>query len=176
MPARTSRVRGARSRSFRCRGRQTRPSAILYAPWEGRPHPTRAELDLLTLVGQHAGTALEHSLLYARVRSQADELNRLAAVQADFLRGVTHDLQTPLTSIGALATELRADSGVPEAARDDLDSITHQADRLRRMVEPAPRRLAPRGRRLYAAAARSSPFGRSSSERGPRSVPIGRSS
>jgi signal transduction histidine kinase len=111
-----------------------RLSAILYAPWAGRPEPSPAEIAVLTVVAQHFGTALEHSLLYARVRSQADELTRLAAVQADFLRGVTHDLQTPLTSIGALATELRADSGLPPSARDDLDTITHQADRLRRMV------------------------------------------
>jgi signal transduction histidine kinase len=108
--------------------------AVLYAPWEGRSDPTPAEIALLSLVGQHAGTALEHSLLYAKVRSQADQLTRLAAVQADFLRGVTHDLQTPLTSIGALATELRANEAVPESAREDLDSITHQAERLRRMV------------------------------------------
>jgi signal transduction histidine kinase len=107
---------------------------LLYAPWEGRAAPTRAEIDLLTLVGQHAGTALEHSLLYARVRGQADELNRLAAIQADFLRGVTHDLQTPLTSIGALAVELQANADVPPAARTDLESIAHQAERLRRMV------------------------------------------
>jgi signal transduction histidine kinase len=108
--------------------------AILYAPWEGRVEPTPAEIDLNTLVGQHAGTALEHSLLYAQVRSQADELNRLAGVQADFLRGVTHDLQTPLTSIAALSTELQADRQVPDSARNDLESITHQAERLRRMV------------------------------------------
>ena len=108
--------------------------AVLYAPWEGRVDPTPAEFALLSLVGQHAGTALEHSLLYAQVRRQTDELERLAAVQADFLRGVTHDLQTPLTSIGALATELRANERIPEASRADLDSITHQAERLRRMV------------------------------------------
>jgi signal transduction histidine kinase len=108
--------------------------AILYAPWEGRAEPPRAEIAILTLVGQHFGTALEHSLLYSRVRSQADELNRLAGVQADFLRGVTHDLQTPLTSIGALATELRANEAVPDTARADLETITHQAERLRRMV------------------------------------------
>lgn len=108
--------------------------AILYAPWEGRQDPSAAELAVLSLVGQHAGTALEHSLLYARVRAQADELDRLARIQADFLRGVTHDLQTPLTSIGALATELRADAAVPDAARADLETITHQAERLRRMV------------------------------------------
>src|SRR5690606_6188617 len=84
--------------------------AILYAPWEGRPDLSPAEMALLALVGQHFGAAVEHALLYARVRSQADELDRLARIQADFLRGVTHDLQTPLTSIGALATELRADA------------------------------------------------------------------
>ena len=107
---------------------------ILYAPWEGRADLSQAERSLLALVGQYAGTALEHSVLYARVRSQADELTRLASVQSDFLRGVTHDLQTPLTSIGALATELRANDGLPESARSDLDTITHQAERLRRMV------------------------------------------
>ena len=115
-------------------GQRSAASASSTRRGRAAPSPSPAELDLLTLVGQHAGTALEHSLLYARVRSQADELNRLAAVQADFLRGVTHDLQTPLTSIGALATELRANEAVPAAARADLESITHQADRLRRMV------------------------------------------
>lgn len=109
-------------------------SAILYAPWEGRAELTPAERAMLTLVGQQAATALEHSTLYARVRRQADELNRLAAVQSDFLRSVTHDLQTPLTSIGALATELRVEEGLPQTARADLDTISHQADRLRRMV------------------------------------------
>jgi signal transduction histidine kinase len=108
--------------------------AILYAPREGRPAPTPAEIALLSLVGQHAGTALEHSLLYAQVRGQANELERLAAIQADFLRGVTHDLQTPLTSIAAVATELRATEGMPAPADDDLETITYQAERLRRMV------------------------------------------
>jgi two-component system, OmpR family, sensor histidine kinase KdpD len=111
-----------------------RLGAIFYAPWEGRLDPSPAEIALLTLVGQHAGTALEHSLLYAQVRDQADELNRMAGVQADFLRGVTHDLQTPLTSIAALATELRAGEGLSDSARGDLESIAHQAERLRRMV------------------------------------------
>jgi two-component system sensor histidine kinase KdpD len=108
--------------------------AILMAPWEGRSEPSPAELGLLSLLGQHAATAIEHALLYSRLRVQADELNRLAAVQTDFLRGVTHDLQTPLTSIGAVAAELRETTGLDEDARIDLDTIAHQADRLRRMV------------------------------------------
>lgn len=108
--------------------------AILLAPWEGRAPPSPAELDLMALLGQHAATTIEHALLYTRLRQQTDELNRIAAIQTDFLRGVTHDLQTPLTSIGALASELKEAVGLDEAARTDLDRIRHQADRLRRMV------------------------------------------
>jgi len=108
--------------------------AILLAPWEGRQPPSPAELNLFALLGQHAATAIEHALLYTRLRHQTDELNRMAAVQTDFLRGVTHDLQTPLTSIRAVAAELREASGLDDAARGDLDTIAHQADRLRRMV------------------------------------------
>jgi signal transduction histidine kinase len=108
--------------------------AILMAPWEGRQPPSPAELDLFSLLGQHAATAIEHALLYTRLRAQTDELNRMAAVQTDFLRGITHDLQTPLTSIRALAAELRDAAPLDEAGRADLDTIAHQADRLRRMV------------------------------------------
>ena len=109
-------------------------SAVLLALWEGRAAPTQSDLDLFGLLGMQAATAIDHALLYARVRSQADELNRMAAIQSDFLRGVTHDLQTPLTSIRALAAELRQSSVLDDAARADLDTIAHQADRLRRMV------------------------------------------
>jgi signal transduction histidine kinase len=108
--------------------------AMLYAPWEGRAEPSPAEIALLSLVGQHAGTAIEHSLLYARLRAQTDELERMTRIQADFLRGVTHDLQTPLTSISALATELGADDSLSPSAISDLRTIEYQSDRLRRMV------------------------------------------
>ena len=73
-------------------------------------------------------------MLYRRLRAQTDELNRMAAVQTDFLRGITHDLQTPLTSIRALASELQQGDQVDTAARIDLETIAQQADRLRRMV------------------------------------------
>jgi signal transduction histidine kinase len=108
--------------------------AILLAPWEGRAAPTPAELGLFSLLGQHAATTIEHALLYRRLRAQADEINRMAGVQTDFLRGITHDLQTPLTSIRALAAELMGGDGIDTAARIDLETIAQQADRLRRMV------------------------------------------
>jgi signal transduction histidine kinase len=108
--------------------------AILLAPWEGRPDPSPVELNLYGLIGQHAATAVEHALLYTRLRLQTEELNRMAAVQTDFLRGITHDLQTPLTSIRAVASELQQSRGIDDAARADLETIAQQADRLRRMV------------------------------------------
>jgi two-component system sensor histidine kinase KdpD len=109
-------------------------NALLLAPWEGRPEPTPAERDLLSLIAQIAGTAIEHSLLYARLQAQTDALNRMAAVQSDFLRGITHDLQTPLTSIRAVAAEVGATEDLSAAAQRDLGTITHQADRMGRMV------------------------------------------
>ncbi|HUH17147.1 MAG TPA: HAMP domain-containing sensor histidine kinase, partial [Methylomirabilota bacterium] len=108
--------------------------AVLIAPWEGRMEPTPSELTLINLLAQHAETAIEHALLYAQVRAQADELNRLATLQTDFLRGVTHDLQTPLTAIGALAADIREEAGLPASAAESLKVISFQADRLRRMV------------------------------------------
>lgn len=107
---------------------------MLFAPWEGRAEPSRSERELLLLVAQHASLAVEHALLYARVRRQAEELDRMGMLQRDFLRGITHDLQTPLTSIRAVASELRAGPDLPAAAAADLSIIEHQADRLRRMV------------------------------------------
>ena len=98
------------------------------------PDPSPAELNLFGLIGQHAATALDHALLYTRLRVQTEELNRMAAVQTDFLRGITHDLQTPLTSIRAVASELQQSKGLDETARADLETIAQQADRLRRMV------------------------------------------
>jgi signal transduction histidine kinase len=108
--------------------------AVLLAPWEGRPQPTPAEVALLAVVGEHASVSIEHALLYAQVQAQADVLDRMAEVQRDFLRAVSHDLQTPLTSIRAVANELRAQPGLNQQAGADLELIEQQAERLRRMV------------------------------------------
>lgn len=108
--------------------------AILYAPWEGRQPPTGAELSLFSLLGQHAATAIDHALLYARRNEQAAAIDRMAGVQRDFLRAVTHDLQTPLTSIRMLAAEVGREPDLPGDARESLTIIEQQAERLRRMV------------------------------------------
>lgn len=108
--------------------------AVLLAPWAGRRAPSAAEFHLFTLLARHASTAIEHAILYARLHAQTTELERLASVQADFLRGVSHDLQTPLTSISVLSSELRARGLADPTSEADLRSIEEQAERLRRMV------------------------------------------
>lgn len=108
--------------------------AVLYAPWEGRPLPSTADLGLFSLLGQNAATAIDHALLYARRNEQAAAMDRMAVFQRDFLRAITHDLQTPLTSIRVLASELREASPLPDDSDNTLALIEQQAERLRRMV------------------------------------------
>jgi signal transduction histidine kinase len=63
------------------------------------------------------------------VTAQNAQLLELDAAKDDFLRGVSHNLQTPLTSIRAFAEQLGE-----ERADRRLSIITEQAERLSRMV------------------------------------------
>ena len=88
-----------------------------------------ADQDLLELFASELGVALRNAELFARVEAQNAQLLELDAAKDDFLRGVSHNLQTPLTSIKAYASQLSA--GGPDRR---LGIITEQADRLSRMV------------------------------------------
>ncbi len=89
----------------------------------------RADQDLLELFASEIGVAVRNAQLFERVGDQNARLIELDAAKDDFLRGVSHNLQTPLTSIRAYAERL-------EAERPDrrLGIIAEQAERLSRMV------------------------------------------
>jgi len=89
----------------------------------------RADQDLLELYASEIAVAIRNAQLFAQVESQNDQLVELDAAKDDFLRGVSHNLQTPLTSIRATADQLGRD-------RDDhrFGIIVEQTDRLSRMV------------------------------------------
>ncbi len=89
----------------------------------------RADQDLLELFAREVGVAIRNAQLFARVEAQNAQLLELDAAKDDFLRGVSHNLQTPLTSIRAYAEQLTADR--PDRR---LAIISEQADRLSRMV------------------------------------------
>jgi signal transduction histidine kinase/HAMP domain-containing protein len=93
----------------------------------------RADQDLLDLFASEVGVALRNAELFGQIESQNTRLLELDAAKDEFLRGVSHNLQTPLTSIRAYVDQLRSASD--EAARDRrLGIVAEQTDRLTRLV------------------------------------------
>ena len=119
---------------------ESRPvRAVLSLPDErlgvltGRLPATRswdaADQDLLELFASEIAVALRNAQLFAQVEEQRQRLVELDAAKDDFLRGISHNLQTPLTSIRAYADQLAAERGDRR-----LSIITEQSERLSRMV------------------------------------------
>ncbi len=94
----------------------------------------RADQILLDLFAREIGVALRNAELFEQVQAQNVQLRTLSEVKDDFLRGVSHNLQTPLTRIRANAEALaHADAGL--RADPHLTIISDQAERLSRMVQ-----------------------------------------
>jgi len=89
----------------------------------------RADQDLFELYAIEIAAALRNAQLYARVEHQNTRLVELDAAKDDFLRGVSHNLQTPLASIRGYAQQLASET--PDRR---LEIVTEQSDRLSRMV------------------------------------------
>jgi signal transduction histidine kinase len=103
-----------------------------HAPATTRWEP--ADQDLLELFAASLAVALRDAELLGRVEAQNERLRALDAEKDDFLRGVSHNLQTPLARIRANADQLageRAAAGEPDRR---LAIIAEQSERLSRMV------------------------------------------
>ena len=92
----------------------------------------RADQALFDLYASEIGVAIRNAELFSQVEEKNVQLRHLSEVKDDFLRGVSHNLQTPLTTIRSNAEALAA-SGRGADAR--LMIISDQADRLSRMVQ-----------------------------------------
>lgn len=119
---------------------ESRPvRAILALPDErlgvivGRLPATRswdvADQDLLELYASEVAVAIRNVQLFEQVEEQAQRLLELDAAKDDFLRGISHNLQSPLTSIRAYADALAA-----ERPDRRLAIIVEQSERLHRIV------------------------------------------
>jgi len=88
--------------------------------------PTRdwgdADQDLLRVLGIQLAGAIRNAELF-------DATAELAELKNEFLRGVSHNLQTPLTSIRAFAGQLAEETGDRR-----LGIIVEQSERLSRLV------------------------------------------
>ena len=96
------------------------------AAWED---PDRA---IFELYARLLGIAIRDAELVDRTADRARDLGRLADLQADFLRGVSHNLQQPLTTIRLVADDLAAPD--PVRAREAAVHIRAESDRLARLV------------------------------------------
>jgi signal transduction histidine kinase len=93
------------------------------ARWE------RADQELLELYVAIVGSGVQNAELFAQVGAQNRQLVALDAAKDDFLRAVSHNLQTPLARIRAYADQLAHETGDRRPA-----IVSEQADRLSRMV------------------------------------------
>lgn len=98
----------------------------------GTLHPrdfTRLDIELLGVVADRVALGVERALIY-------DELIRLTQVQRDFVALAAHELRTPATTVFGLVATLQGRSDLPEEQVTELqETLFHQADRLRRLVE-----------------------------------------
>ncbi len=125
-----------------------------------------ADQDLLELFASEVGVALRNAEMFGQIETQNAQLLELDAAKDEFLRGVSHNLQTPLTSILAYVDQVRAAG--PDAETDRrLAIVAEQSRRLTRLVrqlltvtrieagalrsEPEVIALAPRIRRAWEA-------------------------
>jgi signal transduction histidine kinase len=105
------------------------PTGVLVGHLPATGRWERADQDLLDLFAAQVAIAIRNAELFARVEAQNAQLLELDAAKDDFLRGVSHNLQTPLARIRAHAEQL--DAASPDRR---LGIIAEQTDRLSRMV------------------------------------------
>jgi signal transduction histidine kinase len=88
-----------------------------------------ADQDLLELYASEVAVAIRNIELFDQVEQQRQRLVELDRAKDEFLRGISHNLQTPLTSIRAYAEQIGSERPDPRLA-----IIVEQSDRLYRIV------------------------------------------
>jgi two-component system sensor histidine kinase KdpD len=90
--------------------------------------------DIEVLSGRMAEVTAERERLAAET-SRLQVIERVNEQRGAVLRSVSHDLRTPLATIKAVASDLRAGAPHDEATRAELlDSVVTEAERLDRLV------------------------------------------
>jgi two-component system sensor histidine kinase KdpD len=99
----------------------------------GHLQPTRrwdaGDQDLLELYASEVAVAIRNLELFDQVERQRQQLVELDAAKDEFLRAISHNLQTPLTSIRAYAEQIGSERPDPR-----LSIVVEQTDRLHRIV------------------------------------------
>jgi two-component system phosphate regulon sensor histidine kinase PhoR len=73
--------------------------------------------------------------LVSSFNEMAFELNQIEIMRQEFISNVSHEIQSPLTSISGFARALQSDQLTPETRRHYLDIIETESKRLSRMSD-----------------------------------------
>jgi signal transduction histidine kinase len=94
------------------------------------------EVELLTLLGRLAATALQNIRAYEAERHTVEELRRLSALRADFVSLVSHELRSPMAAVIGAARTLQARwrSLAPEQREAFLALIADETSRLAALI------------------------------------------
>jgi signal transduction histidine kinase len=96
-----------------------------------------AEVELLSLLGRMAGSAVQNIRAFSAEHRTVEELRRLSALRADFVSMVSHELRSPMASLIGSAQTLQARwrSLEPEQRESFLALIDHETTRLSALVD-----------------------------------------
>jgi signal transduction histidine kinase len=94
------------------------------------------EIELLSVLGRLAGSAVQNIRAYEAERTTAEELRRLSALRADFVSLVSHELRSPMASVigSARTLQLRWRELTPEQRESFLGLIALETSRLAELI------------------------------------------
>ncbi len=97
---------------------------------------TQEEVELVTLLGRVAGTAVQNIRAFEAERRTVEELRRLSALRADFVSLVSHELRSPMASVIGSARTLQARwrELSPEHRESFLALIADETSRLATLI------------------------------------------
>ena len=99
---------------------------------EGRPF-TRADADLLAVLGSQAAVALENARLFGEIQRAYARLSELDHLKSEFINIASHELRAPLAVLLAYAGLL--ESQATGEMRDHLDQVLDSAMQLKSTID-----------------------------------------
>jgi signal transduction histidine kinase len=94
------------------------------------------EVELLSLLGRLAGSAVQNIRAYEAERATVEELRKLSALRADFVSLVSHELRSPMASVigSARTLQQRWRELSAEQRESFLALIAHETSRLAELI------------------------------------------
>lgn len=71
----------------------------------------------------------------AELNRAANYMKKKDHTRADWIRGVSHDIRTPLSMVLGYASELEEDRGLPPDARKQAGIIRRQSEKIKRLID-----------------------------------------